>query len=159
MVVVETGTADDVDAVVDRWVELAEGQRAFGSHLLTADNRAVVRDSIVRRLVADELLVARVDESIVGFVTFGVESGVYAQDTTRGVVQNIYVVPESRGDGVGSALLRSTEESLIESGAETISLEVMARNDDARRFYRRHGYRPHRVEMEKRPENDTLTKE
>ena len=159
MVVVEAGTTDDVDEVVERWVELAEGQRAFGSHLLAADNHEVVRDAIVRRLVAGELLVARADESIVGFVTFGLETGVYAQDTTRGVVQNIYVVPESRGEGVGSTLLRSAEESLFESGADAISLEVMADNDDARRFYQRHGYRPHRVEMEKRPENDTLTKE
>lgn len=159
MVAVEAGGLDDVDAVADLWVALAEGQRAFGSHLLAADNREVVRDAIVRRMVAAELLVARGGESIVGFVTFGVESGVYEQDTTRGVVQNIYVVPEVRGEGVGSALLAAAEESLVESGAETVSLEVMADNDDARRFYRRHGYRTHRVEMEKRPESDTLTKE
>ncbi|USZ68140.1 GNAT family N-acetyltransferase [Halorussus salilacus] len=159
MTTVEAGTLEDVDAVADRWVSLAEGQRAFGSHLLAEDNRERVRDALARRAVAGELLVARADEEVVGFVSFGVESGRYEQDTTRGVVQNIYVAPECRREGVGSELLAAAEESLVESGVETLTLEVMADNDAAREFYRCRGYRPHRIEMEKRPESDTLTKE
>ena len=159
MVAVEPGTLADVDAVADRWVALAEGQREFGSHLLADENREQVRDAVARRAVAGELAVARADEEIVGFVTFGVESAHYEQDTTRGVVQNIYVVPEYREEGVGTELLETAESSLVEAGVETVSLEVMADNDAAREFYSRRGYRPHRIEMEKRPESDTLTKE
>ncbi|NEU56464.1 N-acetyltransferase [Halorussus sp. MSC15.2] len=160
MVSVELGSTADADAVADRWVELAAEQREFDSHLSADANRSAIREAIAQSAVADELLVARTDGGdIVGFVTFGTESSNYEQDVTRGVVQNIFVVPERRGEGIGSELLRAAERRLAESGADALALEVMAANDDARRFYRRHGYAPHRVELEKSVESDTLTKE
>ncbi|UPW00448.1 GNAT family N-acetyltransferase [Halorussus gelatinilyticus] len=169
MVSIEVGTTADADAAADLWVELAEGQREYDSHLLPAENRQTLRESIAQHAVADELLVARADESdadgesddreIVGFVTVDIESSGYEQDAVRGVVRNIYVVPARRGEGVGSALLDAAETRLAEAGADAVSLDVMAENADARRFYRRHGYAPHRVELEKSVESDTLTKE
>ncbi|WP_135825921.1 GNAT family N-acetyltransferase [Halorussus ruber] len=164
MVAIERGNIGDVDAVTDMWVDLAEGQREFGSHLFADGNRATVREAIARNAVGDGLLVAREKREddrteIVGFVTFGVESDGYDQDVTRGVVRNIYVEPDRRGDGIGSALLDAAETRLAERGADAVSLDVMADNEDARRFYRRHGYAPHRVELEKSVESDTLTKE
>ena len=187
MVSIEVGTTADADAVADLWVELAESQREFDSHLLPGENRQQVRESVAQHAVAGELLVARADEAdpqsasaeadgahdatdaagpkeptdpeLVGFVTFGIESSNYDQDVVRGVVRNIYVVPARRGEGIGSALLDAAEAGLAEAGANVVSLEVMAENADARRFYRRHGYAPHRVELEKSVESDTLTKE
>jgi ribosomal protein S18 acetylase RimI-like enzyme len=168
MVVVEPGGTPDVDAVADLWVELADGQRDFGSNLLAAENRDRVREAITRSAVAGELLVAHAEGDemeradpgdIVGFLTFAVESGTYEQDVTRGVVQNIYVVPDARSAGIGSDLLAEAERRMAGAGADVVSLEVMADNDAARRFYRRHGYSPHRVELEKSVESDTLTKE
>ncbi|MFC4448345.1 GNAT family N-acetyltransferase [Halorussus aquaticus] len=160
MVSVELGSTADADAVADRWVELAAEQRAFDSHLSADANRSAIREAIAQSAIADELLVVRTEtDDIVGFVTFGIESGNYEQDVTRGVVQNIFVVPERRGEGIGSELLRAAERRLAESGADALALEVMADNDAARRFYRRHGYAPHRVELEKSVESDTLTKE
>ncbi|WP_134671929.1 GNAT family N-acetyltransferase [Halorussus marinus] len=159
MVVVEAATVEDAGTVADRWVELAASQRAFGSHLLAEENRETVREAFVRQSVADRLLVAREADSIVGFVGFATESGAYEQDVDRGVVRNIYVDPDRRGEGIGSELLGAAESALAEAGVDTVVLDVLADNDAARRFYRRHGYRPHRVELEKRPESDTLTKE
>ncbi|MFC7079977.1 GNAT family N-acetyltransferase [Halorussus caseinilyticus] len=160
MVSVELGSIEDADAAADRWVELAADQRGFGSHLLADENRATIREAIARSAVSDELLVARDDAGeLVGFVTFGVESSNYEQDATRGFVQNIYVVPDRRDEGVGSELLGAAETKLVDDGADTLALEMMADNRDARRFYRRHGYAPHRVELEKSVESDTLTKE
>jgi len=170
MVSVELGTIADVDAVADLWVDLCAGQREFGSHFLAEENRARVREAVAQNAVADELLVARADPEvrdesdesaaeIVGFVTVSVESGTYDRDVTRGLVQNIYVVAHRRGDGIGSELLAEAETRLAEAGADAVSLDVMADNEAARRFYRRHGYAPHRVELEKSVESDTLTKE
>jgi ribosomal protein S18 acetylase RimI-like enzyme len=168
MVVVELGSTADVDAVADLWVELADGQRDFGSHLLAGENRDRVTEAVARSAVAGELLVARAEgdemartgrDGIVGFLTFAVESDTYEQDVTRGVVQNIYVVPDARSEGIGSDLLAEAERRMAAGGADAVSLDVMADNDAARRFYRRHGYSPHRVELEKSVESDTLTKE
>jgi ribosomal protein S18 acetylase RimI-like enzyme len=98
-------------------------------------------------------------EGLVGFVMFGLEGGDYEQTVTRGVVHNLFVVPERRSEGVGSALLRRAEEDLSAFGADVVSLEAMAANADARRFYERHGYRTHRVELEKSARSDTHSKE
>lgn len=155
MEITSPGT-EAADPIADQWIDLASDQREHGSHILPGPNRDAVREAVLRRLVADELLVARENGDRLGFVMFGVETGKYDQDVTRGVVQNLYVVPEARGEGVGSDLLAAAERALADSGVDHVALEVMADNEDARRFYRRHGYAPHRVELEKRVESDTL---
>ncbi|MXR42401.1 GNAT family N-acetyltransferase [Halobaculum sp. WSA2] len=167
---------DDVDAVADLWVALADGQRSHGTHLMAAGNRPDAADAAAHAVVTDGLVVARVgdtestatepgdpdasdsdvadmsgtnDRGIVGFVSFGVESGRYDLDVTRGVVYNLFVRERHRDAGVGSRLLSAAESSLADAGVDVVSLEAMAQNEDARRFYERHGYRPHRVELEK----------
>jgi len=103
---------------------------------------------LLRYAAGDRVLVAR-RESICGFVMFSIEHGEFEQDVTRGVVENLYVDSGRRSEGIGSELLSAAETELYDRGADVISLGVMAENEDARRFYRRHGYDVYRVEMEK----------
>ncbi len=147
---------DDVDTIVDLWVRLAESQRTHGSHLFGDRNRTAVRETVVQRVVAENVRIARINRQIVGFVMVTIDSGRYEQDETRGIIENIFVEPVHRSQGVGSELLDTAEELLREAGAEILALEVMADNESARQFYRAHGYAPHRIELEKPTENDTL---
>lgn len=156
--VVERPSMDEVDAVADLWVDLAASQRAYDSHIRGPENRETIREAMARHAVTDGLRVARLDGETVGFVMFGLERGEYEQDLTRGVVRNIYVEPAARNRGLGSELLSTAERELRDAGAEAITLDVMAENEGARRFYERHGYVPHRVEVEKRVESDTHSK-
>jgi ribosomal protein S18 acetylase RimI-like enzyme len=155
---VEPGTVDDADAVADLWVDLASEQRRYGSHVRTRSNRTLVRDELARYAATDRLLVARAD-GIVGFATYTVEEGIYSLDVVRGLVENIYVRPEYRNSGIGGDLLAAAERRLADRGADVVALETLADNDDARRFYRRHGYEPHRVELEKPLQSDSHSKE
>jgi ribosomal protein S18 acetylase RimI-like enzyme len=160
-VTVEPGDADDAEAVADCWVDLAAEQRDHGSHLFADRNRSAARETALRHAVTGGLFVARPGDDapaslseaavggLLGFVTASPTSGSFATDADRGVVRNIYVRPAARGEGIGTALLVAAEDHLVENGASVLSLEVMARNEAARRFYRRHGYDDHRVEMEK----------
>jgi len=143
------------DRLTDLWVDLARDQQSYGSHLLGPKNRAVIRETVVQRIIAEDLLVARRGERVVGFVMFTVEHGRYEQDVTPGLVENIYVVPDTRREGIGSALLQAAEDQLVADGATVIQLEAMADNDGARQFYAAHGYTPHRLTLEKPTENDT----
>jgi len=166
-------TADDIDVVTDMWIALAEGQRRHGSTLLAEANRPAVRDWVARSVVTGELLVARSREESdggvdhgdgpdgadgpdernatdpIGFVGFALDRTDYERDRTRGTVSNLFVVPERRGEGVGSALLDAAERALREAGAETVALEALASNERAREFYVAHGYDRHRVELTK----------
>ncbi|WP_148414343.1 GNAT family N-acetyltransferase [Haloferax sp. KTX1] len=171
---VSSAAFSDLDALADLWVELAADQRAFGSHLRADANRTSIREALARHVAADGVLVAREgDEAagsgcgtepadadgLVGFVMFDIEAGAYEQDATRGMVRNLFVRPAYRNAGVGTRLLAAAEDALGEAGADTVALDVLAANEAARRFYRRHGYRPHRVELEKSMRSDTHSKE
>lgn len=159
---------DRAGALADLWVALAGGQRDYGSHVEPTANRTRIRESIVRHIVNSELLAASdagtdggtgtgadTDGDLVGFVMFGTEEGTFAVDQARGFVENLYVRPDRREEGIGSALLAAAERRLSERGVDAVALEVMADNRSARRFYRRAGYEPHRVELEKPVGSDT----
>ncbi len=168
---VEAATHDDLDRLADAWVELAREQRDHGTHLLPGANRPAIREDLSRRIVVGEVLVARTEDDgsregtdagtgdaaeggagpgrILGFVSFGRDLEGFETDRDRGIVHNLYVVPERRGEGIGAALLGAAEEHLAAEGVDVVALESMAGNDAARRFYRREGYRPHRIEFEK----------
>jgi ribosomal protein S18 acetylase RimI-like enzyme len=141
-------SVSDAEAVTDLWVDLAAEQTQYGSHVCPEDNRGVIRDELTRHAVTDRLVIAR-EEGIVGFVMFTVDRGSYEMGVTQGIVENLYVVPDRRDEGVGSELLGRAERRLDALGAETVVLEAMADNDAARRFYRRHGYGTYRVQLEK----------
>lgn len=151
---IESPDLDETDAIADRWVQLARGQRAFGSHLAADANRERIAETVGRHIADGNLLVARSNDDIIGFIMFAIEYRLYAVETTRGIVHNLFVVPERRGEGIGTALLDEAEVILTEKGAAVVGLEVLAENEIARRFYAGRGYQPHRIEFEKRVETD-----
>jgi ribosomal protein S18 acetylase RimI-like enzyme len=154
-VAIEAADRDDITTLVDLWIDLAADQRYYGSHLVPTENRSVIREAMSQHVVTDSVLVARRNGDVVGFVTFDVESGRYRQDVSRGVVHNIYVRDDDRNESIGYALLTAAEAELETRGVDIVSLQAMASNDRARRFYREHGYTPHRIELEKPINGDT----
>lgn len=146
------------DTLADLWVRLAGEQRVHGSHLLPEANRSTIREAILRHVVSDSVLVAT-NGDIHGFVMLTIERPGMDQDVTRGVVENVYVRPSRRNEGIGEALLAAAEERLRDRGAAVVALEVLADNEAARRLYERRGYEPHRIELERRWESDTHSKE
>jgi ribosomal protein S18 acetylase RimI-like enzyme len=165
---VEPATIDDLDRLLELWLALAEGQRDHGSRIDPGANADGIRESLAQHVVADGLLVARGDagpngegddeSAVVGFVMFAPDDAGFERDSSRGVVRNVYVVPEARGQGVGTDLMDAAEQRLAEAGVDEVVLEAMADNEAARRFYRGRGYELHRVTMTKPLESDTHTR-
>ncbi|MFB6244517.1 MAG: GNAT family N-acetyltransferase, partial [Halobaculum sp.] len=137
---VEPGDISVADEVADLWVRLASDQRRYGSHLLPESNRQLARDSVAQHAVTGGLFVARCGDELVGFVTFSKEQGDYDVDASRGLVHDLFVCRSHRDEGVGGRLLDAAEERLAADGVDRVSLEAMASNTDARRFYERRGY-------------------
>lgn len=62
-------------------------------------------------------------------------------DGPVGLLDELYVAPGRRGQGLGTALLRTAEEIVRERGGQILEINVDGDDSDVRRFYERHGYR------------------
>lgn len=146
--------SDDLDAVLDCWIDLVEGQRAYGSHIEAEPNKTVARDLLGQYITGNMLAVARpagasAGESVLGFVMFYREEGVYEQTVTRGIIENVYVASAARGEGIGSALLSYAEAELENRDVDVVGIAAMAENQSAIDWYRDRGYEPHRIVFER----------
>ena len=56
-------------------------------------------------------------------------------------IDELYVLPERRGQGVGQALLKTAESAFLYAGCTNVSLQLSHGNEFARRFYHRQGYK------------------
>lgn len=164
---VERPDTDAADTIADLWVDLAAEQRRVGSHLQAGANRDTIGENVRRAIVADGLYVAVAEAddefdadpgAVLGFIMFSAGNELLATTVTRGTIENLYVRPEYRDRGIGGELMTTAEEKLAARGVDAVKLEVLADNEAARRFYERHGYDPHRVQLEKSVESDTHSK-
>jgi L-amino acid N-acyltransferase YncA len=105
---------------------------------LSVDKReAMWRESIVKG--EPELLVAKVEGGMVGWVAFGPcrDEG---SPAGSGEVWAIYVAPSSWSSGVGRVLWRGARARMLERGFKTVSAWVLMQNARAIRFYRAAGF-------------------
>jgi ribosomal protein S18 acetylase RimI-like enzyme len=96
-------------------------------------------------------LVARREEDgpALGYALVTVNSGspTWAAVERFGYLETLSVLPSARGAGVGSALLDAVQAHLSALGVARIELAMVARNDEARRFYERAGFEVRFVTM------------
>jgi ribosomal protein S18 acetylase RimI-like enzyme len=64
-------------------------------------------------------------------------------DGRRGVLQSVAVLPEERGKGYGTAIVREVVRALQELGTDRIRLFVVKENTRALTFYERLGFAVH----------------
>lgn len=119
----------DVAAVVA--VHLAARRAAAPAMPPSVHTDDEVRGWLAERLASDEVWVAELPEqgergSVVGYARL-----------TREWLDDLYVAPQSAGQGIGSALL----ELVKAVRPEGFGLWVFESNHGARRFYARHGLR------------------
>lgn len=116
---------DDEGCVSDLWMDT----------ILSVADR-----SMTSRRMGDETFIA-MDKSgtYAGSLWLGRSVDQFTCDDT-GYVLGIFVEPELRGRGIGSALLAHAESWCREKGLPHISLNVSWHNENARKFYESHGY-------------------
>lgn len=142
---IDRATLNDARAVaqihVDAW-------RAAYKHIVPADHLAALsvdqREAMWRKTIESgepELLVARLNGTVCGWVSFGAcrDNDV---PVTQAEVWAIYVEPGSWSNGIGRALWSKAREFMREEAFETCSLWVFPENDQAIRFYRSVGFAP-----------------
>jgi ribosomal protein S18 acetylase RimI-like enzyme len=138
-VVVRPADRDEIDAVGRLTLEsyvangyLVEGD-FYAAHLLDAAARA-----------ADgELLVAEVDDRVVGTVTFCPEGSSFSEVAGQGEgeFRMLAVAPDARRRGVAEALVRACIDRSRELGYAAVVLSSLPVQTDAHRLYERLGFR------------------
>jgi ribosomal protein S18 acetylase RimI-like enzyme len=152
---IRTGNAADLGVVGPLWVAVhhrhAEAMPELAPYV-SDDETWRVRRVLYEELLAKPdtlLLLAFVDDAAVGY---GLAHVLPVDDTwipdtwvtgsRIGEIESLSVLPEYRGSGLGSELLRRLEDHLHEHGVEDLILGALPGNRDAIRLYERRGYQP-----------------
>ena len=112
--------------------------------ILRDDLQALLDDPSSHVLVAESRGVA------VGYITGRVTMEPRRVLPRRGVVEDWYVVPASRGTGAGASLLRELEGRFAAAGCEVIESATWSANEGARRAHDALGFREIRIIYRKR---------
>ncbi len=142
---VEPAALEDARGIAE--VHVASWQRAYSDILpaqyldsLSVDKREPVwREALETQ--SPQLLVARSETGIVGFVAFGASRDERA-DVTCAEIWAIYLLHEVWTQGVGRMLWQAALERIVAQGFRTVSLWVISTNVRAIRFYLGAGFVP-----------------
>ncbi len=131
---------DEVVAAHDRpLIEYRDYER-----ILNDDLQALLKDP------SSHVLVAESQAAAVGYITGRITVEPRRVLPRRGVVEDWFVVPESRGTGVGASLLRELERRFTAAGCEVMESATWSANEGARRAHDALGFREIRVIYRKR---------
>lgn len=99
---------------------------------------------------ATALFVVEDKTELIGFVTATYQDSppVFARGPAVNI-DELYVRPEYRTDGIGSQLLTTAEEWAMSQGADYVTLGVNAKNEPALALYEAAGYTVRRQKMDK----------
>ena len=86
------------------------------------------------------LLVAELDNQVIGWISVGASRDTDAAANNAGEVMALYVLEEHWQTGIGRALWNAGLQRLIEQGHSLLTLWVLVRNERAIRFYRKAGW-------------------
>ena len=134
---------DDCDRVAQ--VHVAAWRAAYEGLLppeflvsLSVESRALAWRRVLEER-GSELLLARSDIDVMGFVSFG-RSRDDDAPPGRGEIWSIYLHPRYWSSGVGRALWMAADKRLSQLGFSSVSLWVIIGNERAMRFYANAGF-------------------
>jgi ribosomal protein S18 acetylase RimI-like enzyme len=143
--IVRPGRRDDAEAAARLWVQSAEEHTLYDNVYATAPDA----EKIMRRFLADLysssyscLLIAEENGKLVGFLSGELREGSPAfEPKTWAAVEDVYVLPGYRSQGIGSILFEEFQNWATERDTDGISLQVATKNVRARKFYENLGFR------------------
>ncbi len=117
------------------WMYQERGINYFLNRLLNQDNNSIF-------LVADQGGV------VIGYLTGHVSNISYRAVNPIAELENMFVLPEHRGRGVGTALIKEFVRQAKALGAKRFKVKTLSANHPAISFYQRFGFSPHALTLE-----------
>lgn len=125
MINIRAFNPEDCGEVIRLWEKIFPDSPAHNDPLRDIQNKMKVQPEL--------FLVALVDFQLVGTSMAGF-------DGHRGWVYYLAVDPGFRRQGIGTALMKKAEESLVEAGCPKLNIQIRADNAAVRAFYEKLGY-------------------
>jgi GNAT superfamily N-acetyltransferase len=101
--------------------------------------KAVLATRLARLLASGDVVALLTGDPAVAVTLLTLRPNVW-YDGPVALLDELYVAPEVRGRGLGSALLAAAEALTRQRGGELLEINVDGDDTGARRFYERHGY-------------------
>jgi len=152
---IRPGGPEDLDRLEPLWVSVhhvhVESMPELAPYVddatTWAERRAVYSELLAKP--DSVLLLAAVDDALVGYGLAHVMpleetwvADTWATGPRIGEIESLAVLPEHRGQGLGTELLDRLERELGAQGVTDLVLGLLPGNDAAARLYARRGYRP-----------------
>jgi len=139
------------DSVKELWVALAHEMFDIEHFTLPSEANGDRWVKFVRESLANGsnfLLVAKSGNRLVGFAFASVRRD-YPLDVAEfaGSIDDVYVLPEFRGSGIGKRLVVECLKKMKAQGMDSVRLTVLTENKIAIKLYERLGFRIYRYEM------------
>lgn len=99
------------------------------------------------------IFIAEQDGKVVGYAFARIErhpERIFTTLTEYVYVQDLVLLPDARGKGMGRKLLQEVEQYALDSGMRTILLTVLSKNPSAKKFYRKSGFTELDIVMRKK---------
>jgi ribosomal protein S18 acetylase RimI-like enzyme len=155
VVEITRGSADDIPRLEPLWVAVHHQHQAampelapYVSDEVTWREHGPMYEELFRR--PDTFLFLASDgDRLIGYALVHVtpDEETWIADTwvtgkRIGELESISVLPEHRGQGIGSRLLDEVDREFDSLGVEDIVIGLLPGNEGALRLYERHGFRP-----------------
>ncbi len=117
------------------WMYQEKGINYFLNRLLNQDSHSI-------------FLVAEQGGEVIGYLTGHVSNISYRAVNPIAELENMFVLPEHRGRGVGTALIKEFIQQAKSLGAKRFKVEALSANHSAISFYKHLGFSPQALTLE-----------
>lgn len=135
----------DLGQIVDLWLELAHFVRPMDGFYQLSPDAGTRYDAYLRRVFDDHkyaVFVAESENGLVGFAMGRVnESPSVVVPKTVGYIENIFVRPELRNSGIGTALCNELLAWFRRWGLGHVELFYQVENQEAAAFWNKMGFK------------------
>lgn len=134
---------DDLIVMIERFYRFNE---EFDPAWSTKPETRLVAKELASKYIGDPssvVLVAQIDERIVGFVRAEVRENPILENGRLGVIVELYVHPQYRRRGVARRLVEEASKELARKGVNVVGAEFPSANKIAETFYESLGFRPY----------------
>lgn len=134
---------DDVEALRVLYLELEQdGVKYQPEHFVIGYRDDKFFEKILESENQD-ILVAEIDSKVVGFshvMILKQKNVACLKPQTAAYIQDLDVIAEMRGQGIGSLLMKASKEYGIVHGADFIRTQVFPQNVEGMKFYEKNGF-------------------